>query len=90
MTGRSMPKQTLSGLLLLCALSLNAQTTYVAPGGADTNPGTLDLPFRTISHAVGVSATGDTIAVRGGTYVITAAITLSRSATPSSRINLLA
>ena len=86
-----MLKRALPVLLLLpCAFCLNARTYYVAPGGADGNPGTLDLPFQTIARAASLVAAGDTISLRGGTYIVKAAVTLSRSGTSTSRISLLA
>jgi hypothetical protein len=42
---------------------------YVAPGGADTGPGTLAQPFATIQHALDqATEPGDIVYVRGGTY----------------------
>jgi len=43
-------------------------TFYVATTGVDSNPGTLDAPFRTIQHAATAAAAGDTVLVRGGVY----------------------
>ncbi len=46
-----------------------ATTYYVnASTGMDTNPGTSGSPFKTITHAVGVSISADTINVAAGTY----------------------
>lgn len=41
---------------------------FVAVNGSDKNPGTMDKPFRTISHALDHIAPGDTVTVRGGRY----------------------
>lgn len=42
---------------------------YVDPNqGSDDNPGTEDKPFRTLTHAVGQLAPGETLYLRGGTY----------------------
>lgn len=41
---------------------------YVAPDGSDSNPGTAQAPFRTLSEAVSVVAPGQTILLRGGVY----------------------
>lgn len=41
---------------------------YVAPSGSDTNPGTIQAPYRTINFAIQQLRPGDTLYVRGGTY----------------------
>ena len=41
---------------------------FVSNDGDDGNAGTLSAPFATIQAAADVAASGDTIAVRGGTY----------------------
>ncbi|KYF75479.1 hypothetical protein BE17_33665, partial [Sorangium cellulosum] len=41
---------------------------YVATNGSDSNPGTLDRPFKTISKGVNAANAGDTVYIRGGTY----------------------
>ncbi|MHA4811078.1 DUF1565 domain-containing protein [Flavitalea flava] len=43
-------------------------TYYVAPGGSDTNAGTLNAPFRSINTALTNAVPGDTIFARNGTY----------------------
>ncbi|HVG53701.1 MAG TPA: right-handed parallel beta-helix repeat-containing protein [Vicinamibacterales bacterium] len=45
---------------------------YVAPGGSDSNAGTADAPWLTISHAVAQLRAGDTLLMRGGVYAGTA------------------
>ncbi len=42
---------------------------YVSVNGSDSNPGTLQKPFKTIQKAANVVKAGDTVYVRGGTYV---------------------
>lgn len=44
-------------------------TYYVATTGLDTNPGTLGSPFLTVNHGVSVLTPGDTLFIRGGTYI---------------------
>ena len=44
-------------------------TRYVAVGGRDDNPGTLARPWRTIGFAASRLRPGDTLLVRGGTYL---------------------
>lgn len=41
---------------------------FVAVNGSDRNPGTLEKPFRTITHALDHICPGDTVTVRGGRY----------------------
>jgi len=43
-------------------------TWYVATTGSDANAGTLSAPVKTIQYALGLTAPGDTVMVRGGTY----------------------
>ena len=68
---------------------------YVSTDGNDSNSGTIDHPFLTISKAIGIAVAGDTIYVRGGTYSFTGsstAITLpaKSGAISSSRCNFFA
>ncbi len=41
---------------------------YVSPAGNDANTGTLALPWRTITHAIGQVSPGSTVVARGGVY----------------------
>jgi hypothetical protein len=43
-------------------------TYYVAPGGDDGNPGTIDFPWQTIQHAADTLVAGDTVYIRAGTH----------------------
>jgi len=72
------------------AEALAATTYYVAPGGSDSNAGTLAAPFATIQKAVEAVAAGGTIAVRGGTYALATNITIAKSGTASAPISLTA
>ncbi len=73
-----------------------SSTFYVSPTGNDSSAGTFDAPFRTIAKAVALSSPafipGDTILVRGGTYTVTATISIasSKSGTSTARYYLLA
>jgi len=42
---------------------------YVASNGDDANPGTIEAPWRTVAKGLSSLAAGDTLYVRGGTYV---------------------
>lgn len=57
------------GLCLLVLTHLDAKDIYVdASEGDDNNPGTLDLPFRTIQQAADTMAAGDVCHIRCGIY----------------------
>ena len=58
-------------LLLALELSVSAQIYYVAPGGKDANPGTLDKPFATLGRAQqAVRQQPGAVFLRGGTYYL--------------------
>lgn len=74
----SKKQSSFPGLLLIVAapmfgvlLANPAQaitTYYVATNGSDSNPGTQNSPFATLSYAATKAQAGDTVYVRGGTY----------------------
>ncbi len=82
-------KLKIFSLIFIFTASLNA-AIYVSPAGADTNSGTIDSPFKTITKAVSVAVAGDTIFLRGGTHTYIATITISKSGTASNRFYLFA
>lgn len=55
-------------LLVAFQASAFAATYYVAPTGSDSAAGTLAAPFKSITKAQSVAASGDTVFLRGGTY----------------------
>jgi hypothetical protein len=58
-------------ILLTCispALGQTNSSFYVATTGDDSNPGTLEAPWRTIQHAADTARAGSTVYVRGGIY----------------------
>ncbi|HEU5470186.1 MAG TPA: carbohydrate-binding protein [Actinophytocola sp.] len=61
---------------------------YVAPGGNDSNPGTLAAPLRTVQRAVDLAQPGYTINLRGGTYAPATNIQLIKNGTPSQPITM--
>jgi hypothetical protein len=75
---------TVAALLLLPGFA-SAATRYVAVGGKDSNPGTINKPFATLNRACSASAPGDTVLVRGGIYYQRAS--LSCSGTASARLS---
>ena len=59
---------------------------FVATNGKDTNPGTLELPLRTLSAAVSIAKPNDVILVRGGVYRCSEAIHFDKSGAPGKQI----
>jgi parallel beta-helix repeat protein len=61
------------GLVLLSGLigaqKVEAGTYYVATDGSDSNPGTEEQPFLTLSRGVRDLRPGDTLYVKNGTYI---------------------
>src|SRR6187397_2019851 len=53
---------------LTAGRTASAAEYYVAPGGNDSNPGTMELPFATLQRGHDIASAGDTIWIRGGTY----------------------
>ncbi|MEM3088918.1 MAG: right-handed parallel beta-helix repeat-containing protein, partial [Candidatus Bathyarchaeia archaeon] len=58
------------------------------PRASDSNLGTLDLPFKTITKAAQVAQAGDTIVVKAGTYRET--VRLERGGKPNAPITFVA
>ena len=63
---------------------------YVDPNGSDSNIGSLDSPFGTFDHAISVALPGDTIHVRGGTYMLDHRLLIDKAGTPEGPIRLWA
>lgn len=58
-------------VVVMVASSAAAQdTVYVSPAGIDTNPGTLEQPFKTISKGLNAVGTNGYVMLRGGVYVL--------------------
>ncbi len=70
--------------ILLLYLNASATDYYVAKDGDDSNTGTIDNPFLTISHAASIAVAGDTVYIREGTYEET--LTPQNSGTAGSPI----
>jgi hypothetical protein len=80
-------------LLLLTSLSVSQAepvSHYVAPNGNDSDAGSTESPFRTLSKAYSVVGAGDTIYLRGGTYPVASQITLSKSGEAGMPIEIFA
>ena len=62
------------GLLLAPCLGLYGKAVYVSVSGSNQNPGTFELPFRTIMQGVSEVEAGDTCFIRQGYYAETVLI----------------
>lgn len=71
---------THTALLLAPLAALHAAELYVATNGRDTNPGTKEQPFKTISAGVAGLKAGDTLLIVAGVYRETIRITTSGTA----------
>ena len=78
----------------VAALTISTAPTngnwFVSTTGNDANPGTIALPFATLPKAVSVVQPGQTIYMRGGTYLPTATIRITNSGAAGNLIQLLA
>src|SRR5688572_11403122 len=50
------------------------QTYVVSPAGSDSQSGTSEMPWRTLTHAIAQVQPGDTVLVRAGEYPAGAAV----------------
>ncbi len=87
--GRSLVASLVSVLAAATGCAL-ADTYYIATDGSDNNSGTRQSPFATFDHAIDVAGPGDTIYVRGGTYLLDDSIEISKAGTPGNPIRLWA
>jgi hypothetical protein len=72
------------------SLPVSSRNWYVAVTGSDSGAGTETDPYFSITKAVSMVQPGETIFVRGGTYYLTATISISKSGTSLSPISLFA
>jgi hypothetical protein len=63
---------------------------WIAPAGADSNPGTKDMPFASLAAAVARATAGTTIWVAPGTYQPAATISIKTNATQDKPIQVFA
>ena len=75
-------------LLALGCRAAGAATFYVAPAGNDANAGTIQAPFLTMQRAQAAVVAGDTVYVRGGTYLMQNA-QIAGYASPYAYVTLL-
>jgi hypothetical protein len=69
--------------------TLASNAIYAAPNGSASAAGTLDNPT-TLANAVTKVNAGGTIYLRGGQYALSSTVSLSKSGTATSKIDLLA
>ncbi|MDS0525710.1 DUF1565 domain-containing protein [Clostridium sp. SHJSY1] len=69
--------------------AVSTNEIYVSSNGNDSNSGTKDAPFKTLSYAVQVAEPGTTIYLRGGTYQYSSTINLAKSGTSEKRIGIV-
>lgn len=77
-------------LFILLQHYANSATYYVSTLGSDANPGTLALPFKTITKAVSVVVAGDIIYLRGGSHLYSSKISVTKIGTATNKFYLLA
>jgi len=80
-------------ILLFILVQLNISVfaqIFVSPTGNDNNPGTFDLPFRTLTKAVSVAGPDSLIYMRGGIYNDSTTHTLNKSGTSGHYIKVWA
>ncbi len=63
---------------------------WIATDGSDSNAGTEDKPFKTLSYAHSKASAGATIWVKPGTYAWSTTVSLTKSGTASSPIRVFA
>src|SRR4051794_41073236 len=56
-------------LICWCVRPILSAEYFIAPNGADTNSGTKSEPFASFQKAQSAASPGDTVWIRGGTYV---------------------
>lgn len=82
--------RNLSSILLFCLIctQLSAKQYFIANGGSDASPGTLDKPFATFLQAHNTAQAGDTIWVRGGVHQVSTIWTISKAGQMNAYYNL--
>lgn len=75
-------------LLFWNAMLLQSAQYFIAIGGDDSSPGTLEQPFASFLRAHTVAQPGDTIWVRGGTHTVHTIWTISKAGTVNAYYNL--
>ncbi len=77
----------INALIIIATIGINAQI-YVSPNGDDSNPGTFDKPYKSISVALSHAYEDSTIYLRGGIYDLNATLKPPRSGSENKMIKL--
>jgi len=81
-------------IMMLSAPGIFATQFFVATNGSDSNTGTIDSPYKTITKVLSLSGTifkaGDTLYVRGGTYTYTTTINIAKYGTADAVYHIFA
>lgn len=77
-------------LILTFTSGVEADVYYIATDGDDGNSGTIESPFATFEHAIEMATAGDTIYVRGGTYLLDDSIDIDKAGADGNPIRLWA
>lgn len=64
-------------IFLFINIEIHSQNIFVSTTGNDSNPGTIQEPILSIATAISRITLGDTIFVRGGTYILTTTINIA-------------
>ncbi|HEX2856597.1 MAG TPA: hypothetical protein VHO26_03825 [Propionibacteriaceae bacterium] len=69
-TPSGLPQDTAMSLLKVLSATRPAGSAsyYISPTGSDSNPGTIDHPFKTLLRAQAAASAGDVVYIRGGVY----------------------
>ena len=76
----------LLNILIIFFCNRSFAQIYIATDGIDTNPGTIEQPLKTIPAAVSMAQAGDTIFIRGGDYIMSTTITITKNGTENNRL----
>ncbi|WP_378187355.1 right-handed parallel beta-helix repeat-containing protein [Aquimarina sp. W85] len=77
-------------LIFLVCTSLTAANYYVAPNGNDSNNGSQNSPFKTITKAISEASSGDTIFLRAGNHNYSSTIVITKNGNASNPIKMYA
>jgi len=91
MSQKTHMKKGIAAFAFAAALSLSAHgtTIYVHPDGSDRNPGSVELPLKSLQVALDHPGY-DTLMVMDGTYVINEPVRMHRSGSPGNTLVIMA